>query len=90
MQVLSEFFGGHIISWSLQAPQSLNLSPPDVCLWGFMKENIKKQTTNIQRIENTELGISNITNETLHTGLHHIWGKIWMHTSLNVMNVSNA
>jgi hypothetical protein len=68
MQMLSEFFGGHIISRNLWLPRSLDLSPPNFYLWGFLKENVYKN--NLHTLEelkqNTELCISNITAETLH------------------------
>jgi hypothetical protein len=42
MQMLSELFGGRIISQNLWPPRSLNLSPQDFYLWGFLKENMYK------------------------------------------------
>jgi hypothetical protein len=35
MQMLSEFFGGRIISRNLWPPRSPDLSPPDLYLGGF-------------------------------------------------------
>jgi hypothetical protein len=68
MQMLSEFFGGCIISRNLWPPRSPDLSPPDLYLWGFLKENMHKN--NPQTLEelkqNTELCTSNVTAETLH------------------------
>jgi hypothetical protein len=41
-QMLSEFFGGRIISRILWPPRSPVLSPPDFCLWGFLREKLCK------------------------------------------------
>jgi hypothetical protein len=35
MEMLSEFFGGRIISRNLWPPRSPDLSPPNFYLWGF-------------------------------------------------------
>jgi hypothetical protein len=43
MQMLSEFFGGHIISQNLWPPRSPGLLPPDFYLWRFLKENVYKK-----------------------------------------------
>jgi hypothetical protein len=40
--MLSEFFGGHIISQNLWPPWSPDLSLPDFYLWGILKENVYK------------------------------------------------
>jgi hypothetical protein len=37
--MLNEFFGGHIISQNLWAPQSLDQLSLDFILWGLLKEN---------------------------------------------------
>jgi hypothetical protein len=44
MQMLSKFFDGHIIFQNLWPPSSLDLSPPDFYLWGFLKENTHTHT----------------------------------------------
>jgi hypothetical protein len=36
VQMLSEFFGGRIISQNLWPLKNLDLSPPDFYLWGFL------------------------------------------------------
>jgi hypothetical protein len=67
VQMLSEFFGGRIISQNLWPPQSLDLSPSDFCLWGFLKEKVCKNNPHVAELkQNIELCISNITAETLH------------------------
>jgi hypothetical protein len=47
MQMLSEFFGGRIISRNLWLPGSLDLSPTGFYLLGFLKENAQKQPAHI-------------------------------------------
>jgi hypothetical protein len=67
--MLSEFFGGRIISRNLLPPRSPDLSPLGFYLWGFLKENVhrNKTTRTIRRIEkNTGLCISNVTAGSLH------------------------
>jgi hypothetical protein len=68
MQMLNDFFGGRIISRNLWPPRSPDLSPPDFYLWGFLKENVYKNNPHTleEPKQNTELGISNVTTETLH------------------------
>jgi hypothetical protein len=68
MQMLSEFFGGYIISRNLWPPRFPDLSPPDFYLWGFLKENVYKNNPHILKElkQNTELYISNVTADTLH------------------------
>jgi hypothetical protein len=68
MQMLSEFFGGRVISRNLWPPRSPDLSPPDFCLWRVLKENVYKNNphTSEEFKQNTELCISNVTAETLH------------------------
>jgi hypothetical protein len=58
MQMLSEFFGGHIISWNLWPPWSLDLSPLNLYLWGFFEgECVQKQPTHIRRTETKYLAV---------------------------------
>jgi hypothetical protein len=68
IQMLSEFFGGRIISRNLCPPRSPYISPPDFCLWGFLKQNVCKNNpyTFEELKQNIELCISNVTAETLH------------------------
>jgi hypothetical protein len=68
VQMLSEFFGGHIISQKLWLPQSPDLLPPDFCLWGFLKENMYRNNPHTleELKQNTELCISSVTAKTLH------------------------
>jgi hypothetical protein len=68
MQMLSEFFGSRIISQNLWPPRSPDLSPPDFCLLGDLKENVYKNNprTLEELKQNNELCISNVTSETLH------------------------
>jgi hypothetical protein len=63
MQILSEFFGGRIISRNLCPPWFLDLSLPDSYLWGFLKENVYKISSHTfeELNQNFELCISNIT-----------------------------
>jgi hypothetical protein len=51
MQMLSEFFGGRIISRNLWPPRSSDLSPPDFSSGVFEGERIQKQPAHIRRIE---------------------------------------
>jgi hypothetical protein len=40
------------------APRSPDLSPPDFCLWGFLKDNMyKKQPAHVRRIETKYWGV---------------------------------
>jgi hypothetical protein len=57
MQMLSEFFGGCIISLNLWSSRSPDLSPPDFYLWGFLKENVYKNNPHTleELKQNTEL-----------------------------------
>jgi hypothetical protein len=68
MQILSEFFGGCIISRNLWPPRLPHLSPPDFYLWGFLMQNVYKISPH--RLEefkqNIALVISNVTAATLH------------------------
>jgi hypothetical protein len=68
MQMLSKFFGGHIIFLNLWPSRSPDLSPPVFHLWGFSKENVYKINphTREELKQNCELRISNVTAETLH------------------------
>jgi hypothetical protein len=68
MQMLSEFFGGRIISRNLWPHRFLDLLPPDFYLWGFLKENMFKNNLHTlgELKQNIELCISNVTAETLH------------------------
>jgi hypothetical protein len=68
MQVLSEFFGGRIISRYSWPPRSPDLSPPDFYLWEFLKGNVYKNNPHVSEElkQNTELFISKVTAETLH------------------------
>jgi hypothetical protein len=50
MQMLREFFGGHIISQHLLPPRSPDLLPLDF-FGGFEGERVQKQPTHIRRIE---------------------------------------
>jgi hypothetical protein len=69
MQMLSEFFGGHIISQNLWPPPSPDLLPLDFCLWGFLKESVYENNppTSEELKQNIELCISNISAETLNS-----------------------
>jgi hypothetical protein len=51
--------------WPSRSP---DLSPPDLCLWGFFKENIYRNNpdTKEEFEQNIELCISNFTAEILH------------------------
>jgi hypothetical protein len=64
MQMLSMFFGGSTVSQNLWP---LDLAPLDFYLWGFLKENVYKNNlpTFEELKQNTKLGISNVTAETL-------------------------
>jgi hypothetical protein len=68
MQMLSEFFGGRIISRNFWPPPSPDLSPSDFHLWGFLKENVYKNNPHtLEELKrNIELCISNVTAETVH------------------------
>jgi hypothetical protein len=51
MQMLSEFFGGRVISRNLWPCRSPDLSPPDFYLWVFLEEErVQKQPAHITRI----------------------------------------
>jgi hypothetical protein len=62
-----------VLWWShyflkLVAPGSVDLSPPDLYFWGFLKENVYKNNPHtLEELKhNIELCISNVTAETLH------------------------
>jgi len=42
MQMLHKFFGSNIISQNVWPPQSPDLTPPDFCLCGVLKDNVHK------------------------------------------------
>jgi hypothetical protein len=52
----------------LWPPRSPDLSPPDLYLWGLLKENVYKNNPHTleELKQNVELYISNVTAETLH------------------------
>jgi hypothetical protein len=67
-KMLSEFFGGRIISRKLWPSRSLDLSPLEFCLWGFLKEKVYKNNPHtLEEFKQTiELCISNVSAESLH------------------------
>jgi hypothetical protein len=85
MQMLSEFFGGRIISLNLWSPRSPDLSLLDLSL-GVLKENMYKNILHTleELKQNIELCISNVTAETLHRIASD------MRRGVNAVDISNT
>jgi hypothetical protein len=92
MQMLSEFFGGCIISRNFWPPRSPDLSPSDLYLWVFLKENMYKNNAHTQEElkQNIELCISNVTAETHHRVESDVREKEGMHALLKAVDISNT
>jgi hypothetical protein len=67
MEMLKQFFDDRIISKHLWSPRSPDITPPDYFLLGYLKQVVywnHPQTTEDLK-QNTEVAISNISQETL-------------------------
>jgi hypothetical protein len=67
MEMLKQFFDDRIISKNLWPPRSPDLPPPDYFLLGYLKQVVysnRPQTIEDLK-QNTEVVISNISQETL-------------------------
>jgi hypothetical protein len=65
--MLKQFFDDRIISKNLCPQRSLDLTPPDYFLWGYLKQVVysnRPQTVEDLK-QNTEIAISIISKETL-------------------------
>jgi hypothetical protein len=67
MRMLKQFFDDSIISKNLWPPRSPDLTPPDYFLWDYLKQAVySNHPETIEDLkQNTEVAISNISQETL-------------------------
>jgi hypothetical protein len=91
MQMLNEFFGGRIF---LEACGLLDLQiyRHQISVFGgFRRRTCTKTTRTHLNNWNKILSCAFQTSlQKLFTGLHQTWGKEWMHTSLNAVDISNT
>jgi hypothetical protein len=68
VQMMSEFFVGHIASQNLQFSWTPDLSPPYFCLGRFLKLSVHKNNSHTleEQKQNIELCISNITAKNIY------------------------
>ncbi len=71
MSFLGKFFNVHLISTNLWPPRSLNLGPPDVFLWGYLKNRVYMTAPrNLEELKGNTARETDIDQKTLHVLLN--------------------
>jgi hypothetical protein len=78
MEMLKQFFDNRVTSKNLWPPRSPDLTPPDYFLWGYLKQVVysnRPQTIKDLK-QNTEVVISNISQETLKKVVRNVVTRV--------------